>query len=68
MCEKEEIKYAIKIPKVLSFLVSNDFNAEVKGLKDFPRDEWPPIAVTQYAFQIMILPNSLGIDHFDCFP
>jgi cytochrome d ubiquinol oxidase subunit I len=52
--EKEEIKYAVKIPKVLSFLVSNDFNAEVKGLKDFPKDEWPPIAVTHYAFQIMI--------------
>ena len=49
-----KIKYALKIPKVLSFLVSNDFNAEVKGLKDFPRDEWPPVAVVHYAFQIMI--------------
>lgn len=52
--KKEEIKYAVKIPKVLSFLVANDFNAEVKGLKDFPKDEWPPIAVVHYAFQIMI--------------
>jgi cytochrome d ubiquinol oxidase subunit I len=34
--------------------VANDFNAEVKGLKDFPKDEWPPIAVVHYAFQIMI--------------
>ncbi|MCD9619200.1 cytochrome ubiquinol oxidase subunit I [Chryseobacterium gleum] len=52
--KNEEVKYAVKIPKVLSFLVSNDFNSEVKGLKDFPRDEWPPIAVVHYAFQIMI--------------
>ncbi len=52
--EKMEVKYALKIPKVLSFLVSNDFNSEVKGLKDFPRDQWPPVAVVHYAFQIMI--------------
>ncbi|ALR32489.1 cytochrome BD ubiquinol oxidase subunit I [Chryseobacterium sp. IHB B 17019] len=52
--EKGEIKYALKIPKVLSFLVSSDFNHEVKGLNDFPRDEWPPVAVVHYAFQIMI--------------
>ena len=52
--ETAEVKYAIKIPKVLSFLADGDFNSEVKGLKDFPRDEWPPVAVVHYAFQIMI--------------
>ena len=52
--EHMQLKYAIKIPKVLSFLVSNDFNSEVKGLEEFPRDEWPPIAVVHFAFQIMI--------------
>ncbi|MGV4414910.1 cytochrome ubiquinol oxidase subunit I [Chryseobacterium sp. T1] len=52
--ENEQIKYAIKIPKVLSFLVDSDFNSEVKGLKDFPRDLWPPVAIVHYAFQIMI--------------
>ena len=34
--------------------MSNDFNSEVKGLKDFPRDEWPPVIVVHFAFQIMI--------------
>ncbi len=52
--KKEEIKYALKIPKLLSFLVSSDFNSEVKGLKDFPKNEWPPVAVVHYAFQTMI--------------
>lgn len=52
--ENMQLKYAIKIPKVLSFLVSSDFNSEVKGLEEFPRDEWPPVAVVHYAFQIMI--------------
>lgn len=52
--ENEQIKYAIKVPKVLSFLVDGDFNSEVKGLKDFPKDLWPPVAIVHYAFQIMI--------------
>ncbi|KAF5280752.1 hypothetical protein FQR65_LT14995 [Abscondita terminalis] len=40
--KSKTVKYAIKIPKVLSFLAKGDFNAEVKGLKSFPEDEWPP--------------------------
>ncbi|MDM1546881.1 cytochrome ubiquinol oxidase subunit I [Empedobacter falsenii] len=51
---KEEIKYAIKVPGVLSFLVHSDFKTPVKGLEEFPKDEWPPVAVVHYAFQIMI--------------
>ena len=52
--ENETINYAIKIPGVLSFLVHSDFNTEVKGLEEFPKDEWPPVAIVHYAFQIMI--------------
>ena len=52
--KNKTVKYAVKVPKVLSFLAKGDFNAEVKGLEAFPEDEWPPIAVTHFAFQIMI--------------
>jgi cytochrome d ubiquinol oxidase subunit I len=38
----------------LSFLSFADFNAEIKGLKDFPKDEHPPVAVVHFAFQIMV--------------
>ena len=31
-----------------------DFNAEVKGLNDFPKDEHPPVAITHYSFQVMV--------------
>lgn len=53
--EKEKVDYGIEIPKVLSFLAHADFNAEVKGLKEFPRDEWPPVLIVHIAFQIMIV-------------
>jgi cytochrome d ubiquinol oxidase subunit I len=38
----------------LSFLAHGDFEAEVKGLDQFPGEHWPPVTVTHIAFQIMI--------------
>jgi cytochrome d ubiquinol oxidase subunit I len=46
--------YALEIPKGLSILAFADPDAEVKGLKDFPRDEWPPVAKVHMAFQVMV--------------
>mgnify|MGYP000193775657 CR=1 FL=1 len=52
--EEQTVGYKIEIPNALSFLAFGDFNAEVKGLNDFPEDERPPVAITHYAFQIMV--------------
>ncbi|MFZ4861269.1 cytochrome ubiquinol oxidase subunit I [Sphingobacterium sp. Mn56C] len=56
--ENETLKYAIKIPGVLSFLTHGNFKEPVKGLNEFPKADWPPVAITHYAFQLMI---SLGV-------
>lgn len=56
--EKQKVDYAIKLPGVLSFLVHGDFETPVKGLNEFPKENLPPVAITHYAFQIMI---SLGM-------
>ncbi|RZK76843.1 MAG: cytochrome ubiquinol oxidase subunit I [Pedobacter sp.] len=50
----KRVDYAIKIPGALSFMATGDFNKEVKGLDQIPKNEQPPIAVTHYAFQIMV--------------
>jgi cytochrome d ubiquinol oxidase subunit I len=47
-------RWAIEIPHALSLLAFHDPNAEVLGLEAFPRDEWPPVAVTHIAFQVMV--------------
>jgi cytochrome d ubiquinol oxidase subunit I len=52
--ETGTVKYGLKIPGALSFLAYGDLNAEVKGLHDFPRENWPPVAPVHYAFQIMV--------------
>ena len=45
----------IKFPGLLSFLTYRRFNAEVRGLTSFPRDQWPDLVpVVYYAYHIMI--------------
>lgn len=50
----KKVNYAIKIPGLLSFMATGDFNGEVKGLDRVPKADQPPVAVTHYAFQIMV--------------
>lgn len=51
--EKNKIEIG-KIPGLLSFLATHDFNKSVKGLKDFPKDERPPVLITSLAFKLMV--------------
>jgi cytochrome d ubiquinol oxidase subunit I len=57
--EAETVRFGIHIPHLLSFLAHGDFTAEVKGLDQFPRENWPPVAVTHIAFQTMIAIGTL---------
>lgn len=50
----KKVDYALKIPGLLSFMATGDFNGEVKGLDQIPAEDQPPVAVTHYAFQIMV--------------
>jgi cytochrome d ubiquinol oxidase subunit I len=52
--ERRETPYAIEIPGFLSFLGYGDFDATVRGLEEFPRDLWPPVAAVHISFQIMV--------------
>jgi cytochrome d ubiquinol oxidase subunit I len=42
------------IPGLLSFLGYHDINAEVKGLRDFPREERPPVLIPLFSFRTMV--------------
>jgi cytochrome d ubiquinol oxidase subunit I len=45
---------AFEVPKLLSLLARHDPDGEVKGLKDFPRDEWPPLVPVRFAWEAMV--------------
>jgi cytochrome bd ubiquinol oxidase subunit I len=52
--ETEKVSYGVHIPGMLSFLATNTFTAEIKGLDAFPKDQRPPVLVTHLAFQVMV--------------
>jgi cytochrome d ubiquinol oxidase subunit I len=52
---------AIGIPKMVSFLAYRDWQAEVKGLKSFPKAERPPVMETYLSFRLMVGLGSLFI-------
>ncbi len=51
--EKNVIEFG-KIPGMVSLLALRDINAEVKGLKDFPKEERPSVLLTSFAFKGMV--------------
>jgi cytochrome d ubiquinol oxidase subunit I len=53
----ERTRYGLEIPRGLSLLAFHDASAEVKGLKAFRREAWPPVRPVHVGFQIMV---SLG--------
>ena len=53
--ENERNKIEIgAMPGMLSFLVRHDINAEIRGLKTYPKDERPPVLLTSFAFKGMV--------------
>ncbi len=43
-----------KLPSMLSVLAFSDPAATVKGLKDFPREDRPPVQLTFWSFRVMV--------------
>ena len=52
--ETQTVRYAIEVPKVLSFLAHGDFDAEVTGLDRVPREDWPNVPLVHWSFQFMV--------------
>jgi cytochrome d ubiquinol oxidase subunit I len=52
--DDERLDNPVRIPGVLSFLAYGTFSSHVRGLKEFPRNEWPTnMELLYYSFHIM---------------
>jgi len=51
---REETRYALEIPKLSSLILTHEMDGEVKGLKEWPRDERPPVAGVFWSFRVMV--------------
>jgi cytochrome bd ubiquinol oxidase subunit I len=52
--KEENMVEALVIPKLASLLAYGDPNRPIKGLRDFPKEERPPVAMTFYSFRLMV--------------
>lgn len=49
-----KVKYALEIPKLGSLVLKHSLDAPLAGLDTVPREDWPPVPVTFWAFRIMV--------------
>jgi cytochrome d ubiquinol oxidase subunit I len=53
--ERQVLDNPIVIPRMLSFLTYQRWTHEIKGLNDFPKEDWPDnIPLLYYAYHIMV--------------
>ncbi|MBN1470970.1 MAG: cytochrome ubiquinol oxidase subunit I, partial [Syntrophaceae bacterium] len=52
--EENQKTYGLYIPKGLSFLYNFDWNSEIKGLNDYPKEDWPPVNFVFQVYHIMV--------------
>lgn len=52
--KEEKLDHAIQIPKLLSFLSFGSFDAEIKGLDQIPKEDWPNVPALFIAFRVML--------------
>ncbi|RFU49911.1 cytochrome ubiquinol oxidase subunit I [Paraburkholderia sp. DHOC27] len=51
--QAEETRYAIKIPHLGSVILTHTWTGEIRGLKDFPKDDRPNSSIIFWTFRIM---------------
>ncbi|GKS58075.1 cytochrome ubiquinol oxidase subunit I [Nitrospira sp.] len=51
---RRTVDYVVELPRFLSVLIHLDPDATVTGLDQFPRQDWPPVAIVHGAFQVMV--------------
>jgi cytochrome bd ubiquinol oxidase subunit I len=52
--KERNIVDAFQIPKFMSWLLYDDWNAEVRGLKSWPKEERPPVSLVFWSFRFMV--------------
>jgi len=53
--ESRTARFALTIPRGLSFLANRDPNSKILGLDQFPRDDWPNVRLVHWSFDLMVL-------------
>ncbi|TGQ24170.1 cytochrome ubiquinol oxidase subunit I, partial [Mesorhizobium sp. M00.F.Ca.ET.220.01.1.1] len=52
--QNEANRYAVQVPWLGSLILTHDLNGEIRGLKEWQRDQRPPVAIPFFAFRVMV--------------
>ncbi len=50
----ETTKYSVEIPGAASLILTHDWNGEIKGLKEWAKEERPPVLPVFISFRVMV--------------
>ena len=54
MMPQPTMRYPIEIPDLGSLILTHSWDGAIKGLKEWPADQRPPVAPPFFAFRIMV--------------
>ncbi len=57
--QKQQNDWEITIPNALSIIATDSLTGQVKGLREFPVRDQPPVLIPFYAFRVMLLAGFL---------
>ncbi|MEI2418439.1 cytochrome ubiquinol oxidase subunit I [Orrella sp. JC864] len=52
--QAETMRHAVQVPKLGSLILTHSLDGEIKGLKEWPREDRPPTAIPFFAFRVMV--------------
>jgi cytochrome d ubiquinol oxidase subunit I len=52
--EAGEIRYAVSLPRLGSLILTHDLDGVVRGLKSWPREDWPRVPIVFWSFRLMV--------------
>lgn len=52
--QEERTKYAVEVPHLGAIILTHSWNGQIKGLKEFPRDERPNSLILFWSFRLMV--------------
>ena len=52
--ESESNKMEVKIPKLASLLLTHKWDGEIKGLKEWSKEDRPPVSIVFWSFRVMV--------------
>ena len=52
--EAEVTRYAVEIPKLGSLILTHSLDGEIRGLKDFPKEDRPKALIPFFTFRLMV--------------